>query len=1010
VINLSFACRHYQGRFFTAWRLSVANREKFLLACILAVVLYTTGAVYANRPDDAISQTAVFRVTTDVVNGNVLPFDALISGFGNTLIREGAGFEPVVFRTKLIALDDSPNRIITTPNAMTNWDTLREGFFDQATVHIYRIENGRFRIVREDRVATGGSHASGWIRVFADNQVIAPDVTRFAFRWQDWNRPRARYYFTVHAIDKYGNLSPAAPAFATERPEKLDKVPATQNALVAFKPTKTLFSSPKPLSTPRSLRGKLGSNGTLMLEWEPVDSPDLAGYVVYRSDYPPQAHSGYYLQLAGTPASADQIVKAGDMVIVSKKIYSPSRNRDLSNRVWGAGNEYNKLMPGLIRSFPDETPGKTWSLVPHATNTPVEEPGETCLKLQLAAGTSESLRIFNHSGTGQFWYDVLEKKTYTVEVWLRQEGSGTVQFKLAGFYDKAPQKIKPVVFDIGPGWKKYVAHFTPTVIQPGSRPNDMLLEFTGPATFYVDNFRVYRTDTTYLDMLPHEYSAIKSAGISALRTTGLIMTGTNTYDMEQLTNSGGVINGTQKLNTLPQTLTMVRKAGVRPWLQTEFHMNPREWLGFVEYMAAPFDPKIDTPAGKPWAYKRYRQGQTKPWVEEFDRIYFELSNETWNRIFAPWTFSPMTDTVTKQRYSPGQVYGLFQEYVRSVMRSSPYWRSANLDNKFAFMLGGWAGVRDYSRDAASASPSADFLTIAAYNGGWDQAEGPPKLNAAGLFDVLADVNQSAIPVADLYAKELLDLKAKGSGKLRLGAYEAGPGYVLNGLNNARVTEEQARAQEQIMKSLAAGTATLDSLLARAYRGFTIQNFSAFDSGNLWKSHAKWYHGGQAYPSWKLLALFNKEATGDMLRTETASVPSADLKAFSRRRAVKDAPLAAIYATRKEDRYSLFVISRKIPNYPVKGDDGYTPVTVELPFSEARSVTLYRMTGAPDANNLLRDDVRIEKLEIPSSSLSRRFSLNAETGADGRGLPPASTFLYVFDGVSADKSTVQSQVK
>jgi hypothetical protein len=148
----------------------------------------------------------------------------------------------------------------------------------------------------------------------------------------------------------------------------------------------------------------------------------------------------------------------------------------------------------------------------------------------------------------------------------------------------------------------------------------------------------------------------------------------------------------------------------------------------------------------------------------------------------------------------------------------------------------------------------------------------------------------------------------------------------------------------------------------------------------------------------------------MLRTETASVPSADLKAFSRRRAVKDAPLAAIYATRKEDRYSLFVISRKIPNYPVKGDDGYTPVTVELPFSEARSVTLYRMTGAPDANNLLRDDVRIEKLEIPSSSLGRRFSLNAETGADGRGLPPASTFLYVFDGVSADKSTVQSQVK
>jgi hypothetical protein len=991
--------------------LSVIYQTMIWLTCILAFGLVPAGTTHADPPGDAIKKPAVFRVTTDIVNRNVLPLGALIGGFGNTLIHEGAGFEPVVFRNNLIALEDSPNRIVTTPDAMTYWDTLREGFLDQATVHIYRIENGRFRMVRADQVTSGGAHASGWVRVLADNQVVTPGTTRFRFRWEDWNRARARYYFTVRAIDKYGSLSPASQTFEIDSPEKLDKAPAVQNALVAFNTAKALFSSPKPPPTPTDFKGKLGSDGILALEWNPVDSPDMAGYVVYRSDYPPQQHSGYYFQLAGTPTSADQNVKAGDMVIVSKKIYSPSRNRDLSNRVWKAANEYNKLMPGLIHIFPDETPGKTWSLVPHAANTPVEEPGETCLKLQLAAGTSESLNIFNHSGTGQFWYDVLEKKTYTVEVWMRQEGSGTVQFKLGGFYNTAPQRIQPITFNVGPVWKKYVAHFTPTVIQGGARANDMVLEFTGPATFYVDNFRVYRADTAYLDLLPRELAAIKSSGISALRTSGLIMTGIHTYNMEQLTNSGGVINGTQKLNTLPQILTMMRTTGVRPWLQIEFHMSPREWLAFVEYMAAPYDPKVDTPASKPWAYKRYSQGQTKPWVEEFDRIYFELSNETWNRIFGPWIFRPMTDAASKKSYSPGQVYGLFQEYVRSILRSSPYWRRANLDSKFVFMLGGWAGVMDYSRDAASVSPSSDFLTIAAYNGGWDQAEGPLKLDAAGLFNTLADVNQSAIPVATLYAKELLDLKAKGARKLRLGTYEGGPGYVMNGLNNARVTEEQAHAQEQVMKSLAAGTATLDSFLARAYRGFAVQNFSAFDSGDLWKSHAKWYHGGQAYPSWKLLALFNKEASGDdMLRTETLNVPTADLKAFSRRQTVKDAPLAAIYATRKAGRYSLFVISRKVPGYPVSGDDGYTPVTVELPFSGAKSITLYRMTGAPDTNNLLNDNVRIEKLEIPSSNLSRRFSLNAETGADERGLPPASTFLYVFDGVSARKGTIPSQGK
>ncbi len=537
----------------------MASQMKFRLARILAIALLPAGAVHADQPDDTIRKPAVFRITTEVINANVIPFTATIGGFGNTLIGKGAGFEPVVFRNKLIALEDSPGRVIADPATMSRYDILREGFLDQATVHIYRIENGRFRMVREDRVASGGSHASGWVRAIGKNQVVPPGVTRLGFRWDNWNRPGARYYFTVRAIDKYGNLSPAAPAFEIDSPEKHDKAPAPHNALIAFKPAKGLFSRPKPLSAPRALRGKLGRDGILTLEWEPADSTDLAGYVVYRSDYPPPQHREHYLQLTGTPASPDQRIKAGDMVIVSKKIYSLSRNRDLSNRVWGAESAYKHLMPGLLQFFPDESPAKTWSLVPHAANTPVEEPGETCLKLQLGAGTRESLLIYNHGGTGQSWYDVLEKKTYTVEVWLRQEGSGTVQFKLAGFYDTAPQKIKPVVFNVSHGWKKYVAHFTPPVIQGEPHPGAMVLEFTGPATFYVDNFRVYRADTAYLDFLPRELEAIKSSGISALRTHGLIKTGVHTYDMEQLTNSGGVISGTHRVPHEPPGVAGLRR-------------------------------------------------------------------------------------------------------------------------------------------------------------------------------------------------------------------------------------------------------------------------------------------------------------------------------------------------------------------------------------------------------------------------------------------------------------------
>ena len=363
--------------------------------------------------------------------------------------------------------------------------------------------------------------------------------------------------------------------------------------------------------------------------------------------------------------------------------------------MWDAWNEYNLLLPGLVEFFPDDKPGRSWELARHPAGTPVEEGGETYLKLELAAGMTESIGLWNHSGTAQDWYEVLDKRPYTVEVWLRRDaGAGAVRFKFNGYYDQPAQAIEPIVFNVGPEWKKYVATFTPPVVLQGAEPNRMGLEFTGPGTFSVDNFRIYRADAAYLDYLPREYKDLKSSGIQALRTHGFIKTGFRTYDMAQLTNSAGVmsVRRTSRLNTLPQMLKIMRKAGVRPWLQLEFHMSPREWLAFVEYMAAPYDPKTDTPAAKPWAYKRFTQGHARPWVDDFDRIYFELGNETWNGLFYPWIFDGMTDAVSRKDYTGGQVYGLFQEYVIAVLRGSPYWRAAALDRKFVFVLGGWSGA------------------------------------------------------------------------------------------------------------------------------------------------------------------------------------------------------------------------------------------------------------------------------------------------------------------------------
>ena len=938
---------------------------------------------------------AHFVITDKVVNPDLQPFTATIGGIGNSFINDAAGFEPQVFRDRYFASQDAPDRVYVPPKVLSMYDTFREGMLDGASVFVYRIANGRFVKVRESRVATKGHHMSGWLPIVSSKSVVDPSTRNFRYRWAPWNRPDVPSYFTVRAIDVDGNLSPPAKAFAVRRPSKTDKG-RPKNTTKRFHPRrgrrddKSAAGPPQPARQGRPRRRASSRVGC----GESLGSRRLYGVPV-----------GLFARsTSGVLSSAERqgerapisTSRLGDMVIVSKKFYDSSRERYFSNRVWDAGNANGLLRPEILQKLPYGDPDGRWVLAKHGDDRSVDEGGETFLRLELTNDKRVMLGKYNYAGTDQDWYDVLEAVPYRVEVWLRKKGQGRVRFGVSGFFAKKPHRIEPIEFKPGPTWQKFSATFKPSVVQAPKRPGMMYLEIKGTGTFDVDNFRIYRADTPYLDFTKREYARLKASGMGALRTHGFIKTARATMDMEQLTNPGGVINDTGHLNTLPQTLAVIRKAKMRPWLQLEPHMSDAEWLGFVEYMAAPYDPKRDRPRDKPWAYKRFMQGQAKPWIEEFDQVWFEIGNETWNNLFRPWVFYGMDDSVTEKHYTGGKVYGLFQEYVRSVMKKSPYWDSARLDDRLVFILGGWNG-KNYGAHAASVSPSSRYMTVAGYNGGWDEGEGPPRLDSASMFNVLNQVSQSAIPRAAEHRTEAQELSRGRRRKVRTGTYEAGPGYALNGLNNAKVTKEQSLEQEKVMKSLAAGTATLDCFLARAYLGFETQNFFTFKEGIRWSSHAKWYNGGQAYPSWALLSLFNNEGRGDMLATETRSVPRIDLKPFRRRNAVDDAPLVAAYATRKGRRYNVFLVSRRVPGYPDGAGPGYTPVTLDLPFKSVDAMRVYRLSGDPASNNIYREDAAIEQIKLNAKGFKPKFVVDRTTGADDRGLPPASTFLYVFEG-------------
>ncbi len=412
----------------------------------------------------------------------------------------------------------------------------------------------------------------------------------------------------------------------------------------------------------------------------------------------------------------------------------------------------------------------------------MENAGRYALKLDIKSDAKKGFEFYAYGPTGQSWWPFFQSGVeYVMEIWARREdgGEGMLQIGLDGFYkDTVPEGEFPV----GAEWKKYEHVFrVPSRYEGDGHIGMVNFLFQGPGTYLVDNLIIRRKDTPYQGIGEDAAQLVKDANLSYLRTHQFIKSGFRAHSMEQLTNPTGAIQGTGGA-TLATSLSQMEQAGIKPWLQIEYFMSPEEWQGLVEYLAAPYDPATDTPETKPWAAKRVAQGHPNPWTDTFDHFLFEISNETWNGLFAPWIFQDMPDNGTGKTLDRGTVYGLFQEWVIEQMKASPYWESAGLDKKFDFVIGGWAAQPQssgYGARAAAASPRSKYMTIAAYNGGWDEGEGPVDRSDEALQRILMHAPQ----VGDPRAKEFVATKASTGGSYELGVYEAGPGYALSGLNN-----------------------------------------------------------------------------------------------------------------------------------------------------------------------------------------------------------------------------------
>ncbi|MEM1065110.1 MAG: hypothetical protein AAGJ74_06390 [Pseudomonadota bacterium] len=909
---------------------------------------------------------AEFTVTDSVLTPDLRPFTASAAFLGNgaQMVR-GGGFEPIVIRTWFVATETAGDAVITGPKALTKNEVWREGAFDGAEIEVLRLEGGAFRRVRQGRVPEDGHRASGWWPV-AEGRLVPRGSERFTYVWPAAYRSGARAWFTVRTVDRAGRLSAPATAVAADRP-------GPQGKRLRARPRNSLrpyerVAGTADLPAPNGLVAEARPDGTLALSWQPVRG--AAGYVVYRSDTAPVEHRGFSLALA----EPGEEVRAGDLVILRHTVFSGDGGQLLSDYAAGARGARALVGHRMIPGLSDEPGAGAWHLVPHTPETPVPEAGATHIRITLAADETLTLDMPNYAGADQAFYPVpLAGDTYVLEAWLRGERGAQAEVSVTG---PLADGIATEPFRIGPEWRRFRADMEITRMPAGEDVGAIGLRLTGPGEIDIDNLRIYRADAPYLALVPEEAALLETSGMAALRTHGLIKTGEATYDLAQLTNPRGAIR-TARGNTLHQTLAILSARGIDPWLQIEPHLSAEEWRGLAEYLAAPAG------AG-PWAAKRAAQGQVAPWTDVFGQITFEIGNETWNPLFAPWVFPALPDAETGTEANAGAVYGAYQEYVLAALRESPHWPT--LEPLLRPVLGGRL-VSDYGLEAARASPSSPLLAHAAYNGGWDIGDGPVRRTRQGFTSVLTHSVQAGAPrmAAILDGAEAV-ASARGA-PLALGTYEAGPGYALVHRDGTRLSPDAARAQEEVMKSAAGGAATLDAFLGNAALGLTTQNYFLFQPGGRWASHAPRHRGGHAYPAWEALEMFNASGTGDMLDVIAERVPVSDLPELRRRPAVRDAPMVAAYATRAGDRLTVFLISRRLPD---TSDDGTTEVQLTLPFTGAATLTQFAQSGRYDSHAVSGPDTRFERTTLPVPDTLPAFRPPP--------LPPGEAAIYVFHGV------------
>lgn len=944
------------------------------------------------------------------------------------LLGYHSGFEPMAFRPLIRADADHPDKVLMSPR---DYIGLGEGFFDGARVRVYHPIDGRLVKIRDCVLPKGGHKSSGWYR---NKGALAckADRTSYSLVTDETFTKGRKYWFAVAAVDAFGRQSEPSNPVSVVAEAIIGKKEAAKLKVDApiqkFKFKEGSDNSAIP-ATPGNLKLTVGDDHVIRLSWSKSNSPDVVGYRILTSPTDPATHQGYSLDLPNRSPRPDQIIQQNDLVFVDQIKYG-IYPEDASGYV---------LWPSQKIDFPlkrGTTEGKTtgdwwsdgsdfpvkWSFKKHSDKLPqgFDNPGETYLSWENLNNDVTGFEIYRHGGTPQGFYPVLDATDYTIEAWVK--GSANVQVVFLGTHATLNAKlpygqknnernmlaeIPAIDIPLTDEWQHFSYTFRNPKLNDGNGLGQIYLSIDGTGEFCLDNLLFYESKMAPAEYPPITRECINVSNMRFARTHEMIKTKWG-YTLDGMTSIAGRNNyhgsGGMKQFTVYTLLDQIKKTGnVNPWLQIEMCLSEEEWLGFAEWICSPYDPAKDTPQSKPWAYKRYAMGQQKPWMDEWEHFGLEISNETWNRSFAPYDMGwgmTIRDGKTGEQHSWGACYGMLNEYILNTIRQSPYWTEQH-EKKLKSFLCGWTPAQTYGAEAKRYSPSADVITYAGYQHN-DQGTGDPRVITDFKRFYWLQWGQSAIAQQTAKSVETEKILATEGIAVESGVYEFGPAYHV--MPNDPIEAKEVDAY--LGRGLGAAVFCMDAVLIRGQNNFTDQAFFTFGhQSGTWGSHARIVDGAHPYPVWKAFTLYNQHGTGQFLELTTQNAPRWDFPAYTtednmhkvKRDALPDCPLISTYATTKGDRLTLFVLSRKLDNFSVAGDDGYTPATFKLPIRKAKKITLYKLAGDPRIEDRYRENIKVEEVAISNARFDGSLTINETTGGDARGLPPSSVFMYVFEG-------------